>query len=457
MVSKQHGVKMNKKDTAIFYSCGICNLNCNYCCIDKNPILKEIDKELGESFQGDYYFNQVKKYFPLPGSLRQIETWGGEPFLKMERMHNLIRQLCGYYFYFNSFYSSTNFSFPQWADKVLDLLKVFGEFFPRRFTIHLQLSIDGPEYINDRNRGIGTTQKCLNNFNILISRLPNELPKNINLIITTKGTLDNSSIMALDSKNKVIEYYQFIENNFIRKIDLLNLDNVKIEFCIPNTADPSPVTKEIGKHFANICKWCREIEQENEKYGYFRYYKSITPFSQNIDNLKLSYNYPNYTCGTGYNMIGFLPNNMIASCHESFVYLIEKYKDFAKEQMSTEVNKTINFNNFISNCNACKMCMSEKNFPEHERCMSYYNQSNTMFRLANITNEIMCLALAKQIDPKYAEEEKALSAAIYLQSATAYCIKNNYEMTGSYSLVSDGILKLLFNGAADIIEGINDV
>lgn len=60
MVSKQYGVKMNKKDTAIFYSCGICNLNCNYCCIDKNPILKEIDKELGESFQGDYYFNQVK-------------------------------------------------------------------------------------------------------------------------------------------------------------------------------------------------------------------------------------------------------------------------------------------------------------------------------------------------------------------------------------------------------------
>lgn len=30
-------------------------------------------------------------------------------------------------------------------------------------------------------------------------------------------------------------------------------------------------------------------------------------------------------------------------------------------------------------------------------------------------------------------------------------------MTGSYSLVSDGILKLLFNGAVDIIEGINDV
>ena len=63
----------------------------------------------------------------------------------------------------------------------------------------------------------------------------------------------------------------------------------------------------------------------------------------------------------------------------------------------------------------------------------------------------------ERLEIKLTEEEKALSAAIYLQSATAYCIKNNYEMTGSYSLVSDGILKLLFNGAADIIEGINDV
>lgn len=445
---------MNKRDTAIFYSCGICNLNCNYCCIDKNPILKDIDEELGKSFQGDYYFNQVKKYFPLSNSLRQIETWGGEPFLKMERMHNLIRQLCNYYLYFDSFYSSTNFSFPQWADKVLDLLKIFGEFSPRRFTMNLQLSVDGPEYINDKNRGIGTTQKCLDNFNILVSRLKDELPKNVNLIITTKGTLDNSSIMALDSKEKIIAYYQFIENNFIRKIDLLNLDNVKMEFCIPNTADPSPVTKEIGKHFADICKWCREIEQENGKYGYFRYYKSITPFSQNIDNLSLSYDYPNFTCGTGYNMIGFLPNYMIASCHESFVYLIEKYKEFAKQQMSTEINKTINFNNFISNCNACKMCMAEKDFFEHERCMSYYNQSHTIFRLANIANEIMCLALTGQIDSKYIKEEEALSAAIYFQSATAYCVKNNYEMTGSYSLIPNGMLKLLLNGAIDFIEGI---
>jgi pyruvate formate-lyase activating enzyme-like uncharacterized protein len=36
--------------TAVLFTCGICNLNCRYCNIDKNPALLEIDKILEESF-----------------------------------------------------------------------------------------------------------------------------------------------------------------------------------------------------------------------------------------------------------------------------------------------------------------------------------------------------------------------------------------------------------------------
>lgn len=60
-------VKYNpRRDTAVFYTCGTCNLNCRYCNIDKNPVLVEVDKELAKSFEGDYYFNRVKEYFPKP-------------------------------------------------------------------------------------------------------------------------------------------------------------------------------------------------------------------------------------------------------------------------------------------------------------------------------------------------------------------------------------------------------
>lgn len=48
----------NNLTTAIFYTCGTCNLNCKYCGIDKSPILKEIDNALEKSFLDEnYYFN----------------------------------------------------------------------------------------------------------------------------------------------------------------------------------------------------------------------------------------------------------------------------------------------------------------------------------------------------------------------------------------------------------------
>lgn len=451
MECKQNSVNINlERDIAIFYSCGICNLNCAYCQIDKNPALKIIDDRLEESFKSDYYFNQVKKYFPNRGQLRKIETWGGEPFLKMERMSNLIRQLVNYYYYFDSMFSSTNFSFPEWNDKFFNLMNVFGEFPERNFTFYLQLSVDGPEYINDRNRGKGVTEKCLNNFNQFIKLLPNQLPKNVKIDIVTKGTLDNRSIMELDSKEKIIEYYQFLEENFIDKIHKLDMDNVIIHCCVPNTAVPSPVTKEIGEHFAKICKWTREIESENLSYGYFKYFDEITLFTGKFDD-NFSYCSPEHTCGTGRNMIGFLPDGVMATCHESFTHLVAEYKkDFGKFTNNSE--KTISFEKYISNDDTCKYCMSDCQYKTHELQMSYFNNQGTTFRLANMVLEIMTLALAGQVESKYINEEVALSAARSIQEKIAFCIKDNYNITGTFSIIPNGILKLLLNGALDYID-----
>ena len=49
------------RSTVIFYPATVCNLNCRYCSIDKNPALIQIDKILEESFKGDYYINFTKE------------------------------------------------------------------------------------------------------------------------------------------------------------------------------------------------------------------------------------------------------------------------------------------------------------------------------------------------------------------------------------------------------------
>ena len=261
---------VNERETAILYTCGVCNLQCRYCGIDKNPVLKDIDAALGKSFEGDYYFNRIKEYFPNRGQLKRIETWGGEPFMKMDRIYHTLHKVIQHYPYFCEMYSSTNFSYPTWTDQVFGLFDQFGQYPDRDFSYCLQLSCDGPEYINDAGRGEGVTKKCLENFNKLLSEMKERLPDNVHLVMTIKATLDNDSIRNLCDKQKLIEYYQFFEEEFITKALDLKMDNVELIGAHPNTAVPSPVTKEEGELFAEFCRICREIEAENYQKKYFK-------------------------------------------------------------------------------------------------------------------------------------------------------------------------------------------
>lgn len=441
------------RNTAIFYTYGMCNLNCRYCGIDKNPVLKEIDKALEKSFEGDYYFERVKKYFPNRGQLKSIQTWGGEPFMGMHRIYPLLHQIINYYPYFEDMYSSTNFSYPAWTDEVFGLFKQFGDYPYRDFSYCLQLSCDGPEYINDANRGKGVTKRCLDNFNKFCELLGDRIPENLSLTISLKPTLDLPSIHNLCDKQKIIEYYQFFEENFIYPIKQLNFTNVNIALPVPNTAVPSPVTKEDGLVFAEFCRLCREIEYENEANHYFEYYTKIIPFYNDINQNCLTYRYSHHTCGTGSSMIGFLPNDMISVCHQGFTQLIEQYKDYAAKAAITQKGGigSITFDKFVNN-EKLPLCVTDDQFLKYEQKMSYFAVEGTSARLASLTNQIITLAMAGQIEERFIDQKEALKAAIFIQSHFSFCVKDNIEVTGSISLMPFGELKLLLNGAMEYIQ-----
>ena len=407
---------IRERNTAVFYTCGVCNLQCRYCGIDKNPVLKAVDEALGRSFEGDYYFEQVKKYFPHRDTLKRIETWGGEPFLKMDRIYPLLHQVINHYPYFEEMMSSTNFSYDAWIDQFFGLMEQFGQHPYRDFTYFLQLSCDGPGYINDAGRGFGVTAKCLKIFNQLLEELPKRLPENVTLIMYLKGTLDNESIRQLCDKQKLIEYYQWIEEEFLDKANKLNMPNVQMGPTVPNTAVPSPVTKEEGKVFAELCRICREIESENHQNNYFKYYNEITPMTTTVCQEMLTYKYSHHNCGTGSSMLGFLPDGMISTCHAGFSHFIDEYKKAAAS--SNRVNtSTITFDDFVAE-QPIKFCVDEKGFEEFERHMSLFNTEGTTARVGMLTNIIMSLALAGQIDEAFFQERSV--ACYFLRSYIKY-------------------------------------
>jgi len=444
-----------ERDTAVLYTCGVCNLNCRYCTIDKNPVLKDIDKELEESFKGDYYFNRIKEYFPRKDQLKHIETWGGEPFLHMDRIYPLLHKLIKYYPYFNELFSSTNFSYDDWTNQFMGLANQFAQYPYRQFVIHLQLSVDGPTDMNDNNRGKGVTARCIANFEKLLNIIAEgNFPDNVMIDSYIKGTWDLDCIHKLNNKEKIIEFFKFYEDNYIDKVMKLNNDRIMIGLSIPNTAVPAPTTKQDGVIFAELVKKCREIEQENQTEHYFKYYRNITPFGKEFeeDSSQFAYRGLCAMCGSGHHMVGFLPHNRVSVCHEGFTLLAEQYKEFAAQR--SDKNLTVKLNNFFD-LYPTPMCLTDDQYIIHERKMSYIDY-NSSAQVSSATTLIIALALAGLIDKKYLNETQAMRGARFVLTHASFCIKNNYSMNGSFCNEPADLYILLLNGAMEYILGGNN-
>ena len=160
--------------TLVLYTTATCNLNCSYCYIDKNPALVEIDKILDESFKGDYYINFIKKMFPNPYQLKTMQFWGGEPTLRLDRAFYTVEKVIQNYPNFSEIMFSTNFAGDYWLDTFKNFMDVLGKYPNRHFIISLQMSIDGPEDINDLGRGKGVTRKFITNFQNMVKKIADD-------------------------------------------------------------------------------------------------------------------------------------------------------------------------------------------------------------------------------------------------------------------------------------------
>jgi hypothetical protein len=60
--------------------------------------------------------------------------------------------------------------------------------------------------------------------------------------------------------------------------------------------------------------------------------------------------------------------------------------------------------------------------------------------------------MAGQIDSKYLDQQEATLAAQFLRR-NCICVKDNYEVTNTISLIPIGLIRLLLNGALTYLLG----
>jgi len=184
------------------FAASSCNLNCKYC-IEKDCKMEPISHPQGYL----KYINKVKSLNPNnKDTITSIELWGGEPLIGLD---DFIFYLSDFYREFpniNTIQISTNFTLPNSAELINTLSARLYTFNPEA-RIKLQISIDGPQWINDFNRGEGTTQKILNNIALL------DMQYN-NIDIVTNSVLYTKGLYGIVSYELMEDWFNFFLNNF---------------------------------------------------------------------------------------------------------------------------------------------------------------------------------------------------------------------------------------------------
>lgn len=396
--------------------------------------------------------------FPNPSQLKQIEFWGGEPSYGLPRVIPTIEKAINHYPNLDKFLMSTNLTTDIGLKCLLDFFRFLKNFPNRKFNFHLQLSLDGPAWINDINRGKGTTVLFSKHFSELLFEIDNVLEEVENLTVEAffKPTLDASSIAQLQTKEKVIEYFSFFEK--YKKASDEYVKNPRWFFGIPNpnTATPSPHTIQDGKNFANFLKICKQIViNENKGSEYLKYPRNITPFVR--EGTGPSCQYASFyngclTCGSGSIILGLLPNNYVSACHSGFVDLLEEYKKKCMDQKDS-VDRTIDPHLFLNQGINSTTIYKVEDYKKYEEQMASFCPESR-FQLAELSSLIQLYAYAGQIDKKYLDNNEAIIGARFIQEHTASCVRDNMGVTGTKFLFQVGYIKLFLNGAKEEIEDV---
>lgn len=440
----------------VLYPYALCNLNCRYCYIDKNPTLKEIDNDIEASFLDEnYYFDFTKDFFKKE-KLTRIDFWGGEPTLGFHRMHNLLYKLLDYYPNIDTFMSSTNFTIDNWEEEFFGLLNILGQYPTRKFLYILQLSIDGPEEINDPNRGTGVTKIFIEHFYSLANHIDDVLPDNVSIRINFKQTLTDYNIASLLTKESIINYFKFFD-------DLITYFNntskkVQVSTTLPNTAIPSNTTVEDGKRFAKYTELAYEITKENMTTNQiFKNYKNIISFRPRKNTWACPAKDGTIGfCGAGTFRLGLLPNKKVCICHSGFVDYMEEYKNVAEKNIEKTAERCIDINFFKMDQNLQIGVFTLEEYEKYKPILVSLSSFDSCAGYSNLYIIIKMLAKYGHIDKQYFEDSKALEATSFINDTIPNCIRNNINITGNLLGWPFGIIKLLLNGAKEYIDAGED-
>lgn len=300
---------------------GICNMSCRYCYIPKNDSNISIHQKAIDCINDGTYLEYLIELYG--DDLRHLEFWGTEPSLSLAYITPYIKEIFARFHKLESIAFSTNLLQNPMA--IVDMAKEIDKQLMMQsqstvFKLKIQISLDGPECITDRNRHNKATEKIIRNYEELLLSL-GELynPKIINIHFKPTITIENI-VSDLSTVDGVKNWFYFFDDLIDRANNTLG---IKVPPATPTFVVPGKYTSDEGVLAKQFFQRISYVNRENFEGALFRHYKQLNNYVGRYIKLvrmndRISYNLSSLTCSGGNNSFAVDPDGKLCICHRMY-------------------------------------------------------------------------------------------------------------------------------------------
>lgn len=416
-----------------------CPHSCVYCSINKNrPCAVANNKEIRESMlSGEFAKTLINKFSPIKERIDNLSLWGMEPTVNTDQFENLIVPLLDYFTNVHTVMFSTN-SWLGWERLQIPILVMqrYNKLNNRSIHLDIQISLDGPEYINDPSRRIGATKRTLQVIEDIILKTPKDLGYPLRIFPKPTVTAEWYGYLG-ENPDKLFGWYKFFDDIHDHILQINNNPHIEAYFVThPTVVNPGEHTQEDGKAFAKFIRETRKLDISELKH-----YKHplITQQLKGLQEARGINSYNNWShwgcCSSGRYTANIDHKGNLFTCHALFDLPFIDPNGISATGHTTLKDK------------------DAKRLQRTDLMWMEYPQSRYEFV------ELMILSLAKygQIDEIYLHD-KIMRKALYYSLGGVYCQIGVAEVTKSHWVMGASQLKFFGNGALqEIVKYLTDI
>lgn len=438
----------NRATAAEIFSSSICNMDCNYCYIYKNKELSDVQKKINNSIDAEEYIEIL--YDVYDDNLQYLGFWGAEPTISLDKIEDKLDVLFDKFNKLKSISFSSNFL--ENTNKIISfatkLNEISSNIEDREIEFDVQISLDGPHDITDRNRQKNSTDKIIDNFKYFLNEINKIKLKNLKITAHFKPTVSLDNIRDYIEVYDIIDYFNFFdsifdyyEENKLNECGDTNVDIIGL--ALPTLVVPGEYTSSDGKDLKLFFENLFKVARLNIKKGIFNnycgslnnYYYRLLRRLIYLDTIPK--NNSMLTCSGGDSNYGIDYNGGVHICHRSFSNVDEDYINSLPPDLKP--SKIIN-NASIKNIN------NNKDVLKWQYSLRGYHDFIKL-RISYISAMVKELALSNQADKIYLKNDELLTLfSLFITSAFS-CPMDSLEYTTTYHFTPISVIRLFANGA----------